>query len=531
MFSSCCVTVNGDGDTVQLAAEYNEPLFRLLIKHGLIDHLESSCGGKGLCGKCMLKASGRLSVMTAEERSLLGNQADKGYRLACFCYIKGDVVIALPQRVQPGLNQSESVLDTRYGFSVDLGITAVNIFLHNLRDKSAIDVVEAVTATAYAGKDRNSLIAYIAQHPGEQKRLHDDLVAQLDELMQQLLQRHMLDRHSVEHISFVGNTCMHHILGRVDMTPLSRPPYEPLTKDSLTFSATELGFRCAPNAQVQIAGVISDSIGSDVAADALVTGMYKSLYPVLMLDFGAEAEVVLGNKNLLLVSNARDCGVFHGIGVSCGATLPGKGVICKLWKEKYKIYYETNDNSAPVGLYGSALIDAIQIMLSVGIIDTTGRMLPASQLRPSKLRMLGQVNGEQVFYISKKDNIYITQQDVRIIQKAKASVLASIQMLIEHFEMDQDKLEDELSGVYLVGVFSGLMDIHNAIKIGLLPRKLEKISFGMGNAAAEGAGLLLHSPRARANMEHIRTYARHIEFTQQEKYMQYYQAALEFRSF
>ena len=41
---------------------------------GLFAALGYACGGCGLCGKCTVKAAGRLSKMNAEERSMLGDE-------------------------------------------------------------------------------------------------------------------------------------------------------------------------------------------------------------------------------------------------------------------------------------------------------------------------------------------------------------------------------------------------------------------------------------------------------------------------
>ena len=65
------------------------------------------------------------------------------------------------------------------------------------------------------------------------------------------------------------------------------------------------------------------------------------------------------------------------------------------------------DGKAPIGLCGCALFEALELMLDVGIIDASGRMLRPEELRPSKLRMLGTVEGEQVvFHRPQAQNIY-----------------------------------------------------------------------------------------------------------------------------
>jgi ferredoxin len=59
--------------------------------------IKESCGGKGKCGKCVVKVvSGEVSELSKAEKKLLDEEEiSKGYRLACETEIKGDVEIEL----------------------------------------------------------------------------------------------------------------------------------------------------------------------------------------------------------------------------------------------------------------------------------------------------------------------------------------------------------------------------------------------------------------------------------------------------
>lgn len=527
MAVECSVTVNSADESFSFTAEYNEPLFALLIKRGLIHHLETPCGGKGLCGKCLLRAVGRLSKMSAEERSLVGDElAEKGYRLACCCYIKGDCVITLPQR-ETRQEGSEPQPEDDYGFSVDLGTTTIQLSLHNLHTKQTVAIQEELNCQRALGFDVKSRIARWKTDPEQRTLLHGMLVSQLDSMIKAALEHAGVSPSSVSEVRAVGNTCLLHMLANVDVSPLASYPFEPLTKDNLTLSCKDAGLTALPSAQLDITGVISGFIGSDAVAAALVTGMYKSIMPVLQIDFGTNVEVLMGNRNVLLACSTDAASAFEGAGISCGMT-HRNGAICKLWKEKYKVLYKTIGGTEPTGICGTALLEAIEIMLDVGIIDSTGRMRRPEELKPSKLRMIGTVNGEQVFFISRKHRIYITQNDIRAVQLAKAAVLTCVQTLFEQFDITGP---DELSAVYLGGIFGGILSVKTAVNIGLLPAAAENICYGIGNAASQGAALLLHSPRARATAEHIRTYARTLHPENDEDFQERFTRAMEFRRF
>ncbi|MDR1308592.1 MAG: ASKHA domain-containing protein [Deltaproteobacteria bacterium] len=56
-------------------------------------HLDAPCGGRGRCGKCLVKASGRLEPPGEREAGLL--EGHEGYRLACLARCAGDASVGL----------------------------------------------------------------------------------------------------------------------------------------------------------------------------------------------------------------------------------------------------------------------------------------------------------------------------------------------------------------------------------------------------------------------------------------------------
>lgn len=496
MSVECAVTVKCGQETVSITAPYNKSLFALLLRRGFLQHRDTACGGCGLCGKCTVKAAGRLSKMNAEERSMLGDElVSKGYRLACCCYIKGDCTITVPDKREASQKNAESV-QRGYGISMDIGDFVVTASLQDLSKNIQLDIISQANAQADMGDAENRVRIWTE---GGAAKLRALLTSQLDSITDELMFKNGVT--AISRICAVGSTCMLHMLAGVDISGL---PQNPLTCDNLALSGREASLAKAPEAAVELCGAISGSIGSDTVAAALVTGMYKSLMPVLLINFGAEVNILMGNSSVLLACSVPMGDIFEGRNITCGVPVR-PGAIYKLWKEKYKVCYRTVDGKAPIGLCGCALFEALELMLDVGIIDASGRMLRPEELRPSKLRMLGTVKGEQVFFIDRKHKIYITQEDVYRIQHAKAAVLAAVRCMFEQFDITEPA---DMSAVYLGGIFGGMISPKTAVNTGLLPALCEKICYGIGNAAIEGATIMLRSARARATAEHVRTYAR-----------------------
>lgn len=89
--NSCSVTFL-PFERVQVVAS-GESLIRAALQAGV--HINASCGGEGVCGKCRIllekgEVDGGLSERIKPEES------DKGYRLACLSKVTGDVVVRIP---------------------------------------------------------------------------------------------------------------------------------------------------------------------------------------------------------------------------------------------------------------------------------------------------------------------------------------------------------------------------------------------------------------------------------------------------
>ena len=82
---------------ISVAVEQNESLIRAAMEAGV--HINASCGGTGVCGKCrILLEAGTLEVGVSEHLSV--EDREKGYRLACLSQVASDVVIRIPVESQ-----------------------------------------------------------------------------------------------------------------------------------------------------------------------------------------------------------------------------------------------------------------------------------------------------------------------------------------------------------------------------------------------------------------------------------------------
>ncbi|UCG09572.1 MAG: DUF4445 domain-containing protein [Desulfobacterales bacterium] len=78
---------------MEISVSDGETIIRAALEIGV--HVNASCGGEGVCGKCRVivedgTVEGGISEMLSQE------DQDKGYRLACQAAIKGDLIVRIP---------------------------------------------------------------------------------------------------------------------------------------------------------------------------------------------------------------------------------------------------------------------------------------------------------------------------------------------------------------------------------------------------------------------------------------------------
>ena len=99
-------------------AEKGDNLLETAMQAGV--HINASCGGRGVCGKCRVRIAGG-SVGSLPNPLLSGNDWAMGFRLACTSTITEDVVVEIPFESQV----DRSIL-TRSAILSDLGSSAAN---------------------------------------------------------------------------------------------------------------------------------------------------------------------------------------------------------------------------------------------------------------------------------------------------------------------------------------------------------------------------------------------------------------------
>lgn len=441
-----------------------QPLQTLLQAAGI--RREHPCGGKGRCGKCVVRLDGEVSEPNAAEKAA-------GARLSCQAVILGDATVWLD--AHDSMTQIETGSDSiaalapmpgEFGAAVDIGTTTLVLKVCELSGG-------AVVATAACVNPQRSVAADVigrieAAMSGALDDLRLSVVAALEQLLKEACTSAGIREEQVESLVITGNTTMLYLLTGRDPEPLSHAPFR---ADCLFgYETTLLGRRA------YLPRCMDAFVGADITCAVLASGMTESPGPALLCDIGTNGEIALWKAGTLYATSTAAGPAFEGAGISCGCgSIPG--AIDRVWLENDRVCCHTIGDLPAVGLCGSGLIDAISVFLATEDIDETGATEPPE--------------------LPLSDSVALQPKDVRAVQLAKAAIAAGIQTLLE----STDTALSEIADFAICGGFGTHLDLRSAVAIGLIPGELAKKARVLGNAAMTGALRILLDQRMRPQAE------------------------------
>ena len=462
----------------QIQAECGEKLSAYL-------HIDAPCGGKGKCGKCKVVAKGALSPISDAERGFLTErEIAQGVRMACMAQVLGDVEVFTrsqePLQIVTGGDGAVRVGNStvkKYGVAVDIGTTTVVVGLY-----SATGVLLGKTGalnpqTAW-GADVISRIE--SSLSGQGKALQTAILSTIERLAEGLCEEYGVALAEVDSAVFTGNTTMLYLLTNTPVDGLARMPFALDRPFGETVLAKDLGLKgFAPDMEIYLPPCISPFIGADTTCALLSSLMLEKGGTAFLADVGTNGEMVLLFDGKLYACSTAAGPAFEGAGLTFG--MRGEvGAIDHVRVENEKLRFQVIGNEGAKGICGSGVVDLIAALLQTEQLDETGYM-----------------EGD----ISLADGVIFTRKDVRAVQLAKGAIYAGICTLLKTVGISVEQLDTFL----LAGGFGGSLDLENAGKIRLLPSAVIPKTQVLGNAAYNGAAILLFDKDSRARCEKLVT--------------------------
>jgi len=372
------------------------------------------------------------------------------------------------------------------GVAIDLGTTYINASLCNLITGERLK--ETILSNPQISMGTDILHRLVAANENEKQAqwLQRVVIDAIGESITEITGKERKLLEAIEKVYIVGNTAMLSLMTGHNIKKLLKPEswLEPITcypKAALEW-ADVWGLR--KTTDIQVLQPLGGFVGSDLLAGLLYTKMDQLKEPALFIDFGTNSEITLWDGNKFWVTAAAGGPAFEGCGISCGmAALPG-AVYCIDNTNKYDEWqYSVIGGKEPKGVCGSAMVDALALLLKTQALHPNGRI---KEKNKEELSLPGLP-------------LSLTHRDIDIFQRAKAAIAAGWETLY----LEAGIKLDRLSTIYIGGAFGEYLNPNNAMSIGLLPLLSPERVKVLGNTALNGCLEIISCPE-KNTLESIR---------------------------
>ena len=291
---------------------------------------------------------------------------------------------------------------------------------------------------------------------------------------QKTTQRDFVER-NITKIIIAGNTTMFHLLMGYSCEKLGKYPFESKHLGEVHCVLRDIIGEdcCSENAQIPVVLLpgISVFVGADIVSGMLACRGFESSKLSLLIDLGTNGEMVVGNKEKIVVTSVAAGPAFEGGNIFCGcAGIPG--AISQVRIQNRRAVVKTIKNvMPPVGICGSGVISVIAQIKKNKLMDKEGKMsFPYDE------------QGYLLWADGKGKKIILLQKDIREFQLAKAAVRAGIELLLKEYCCRAADVET----IYLAGGFGMGISEEDAIETGILPKEFHGKIQIVGNASLKG---------------------------------------------
>jgi len=482
-------TLAAEGSSILRAAELaGEPL-------------SAECGGRGACGRCLV----RILEGEVPEYRVPRREAGLAEVLACLTPVHGPLTVQplveaqLPKLVSGGRYIGvkplaawapwplpfEPLVEGReaedLGVALDIGTTTLRLLLIRLSDGAILGEAGAYNPQISKGAD------VIARIVAAEKGGLGELAAAIRGAVAAMIAEAAggLDSAYIRGYVVAGNVTMIHLLLGEDPSGIRRVPSEPRALAFAPVDAADLGWPGRGGAPVHTVPGAGGWVGGDILAGAVRAGFSRAVQTALYVDLGTNGEIVFGNADFALACACSAGPAFEGGGIRCGMRAD-RGAVdgAAIDAETGAVELSVIGGGRVRGLCGSGLIALADALFRAGWIDRAGKLTASV---PGERRVEGKWGA--AFALSADQRVALWERDLGSLVRAKAAVFAGVRSLVDSLGPGGPSIER----AYVSGNFGRYLNLPAAVGIGLLPDiPLGRYGY-IDNGSLEGAALSLLS--------------------------------------
>jgi len=370
----------------------------------------------------------------------------------------------------------------RLAIAVDIGTTTLAASLIDRNSCERLAFLGARNPQGTFGPDVVSRLQAACESGDNLAALQSSINRILEEMVEDLLDTAGVPPADVDCIALAGNPTMEHFLLGLPVDSLAYPPFRPLFREGRRLQSTSLGWKLDLNAY--LFPLPGGFVGGDLVA--FLFGNQAESTPrtaTLYLDLGTNGEIALLSGERIFATSAAAGPAFEGGNLACGMpALPG--AIERVEITGSHLSLATIGGQTPSGICGSGVIDTVSEMLQEGLIDATGRLLPPEEIASTLGNRIVEIGTSPSFvlYRDATRTVFLSQEDIRQVQLAKAAIRAGMEILCQRAGIDEIDLEK----VVLTGSFGAVLSPEGLKNVGIFPENMVKIASFIREGALAG---------------------------------------------
>ena len=459
-----------------------------------------------------------------------------------------------------------------YGIAIDVGTTTIAAYFCNMRTMEVLDTVSMMNPQCKYGEDVMARITYHMQNPGGLERMSDDLIEGLNGLIKKACEgTHpprkkkkddngkvvkdeegnpvmveapeegktylRLSPSDIVDLTLGGNTAMHHIMLKLDPQYVGLAPFPPVVHRSLDIRARDLGININKSSNVFVMPNEAGFVGADNVCVLGTEKPHMSDELQLIIDIGTNGELVLGNRDKLISSSCATGPALEGAQLAFGMrAAPGAIERIKIDPDTHDVDYKVIGREAWLkyskpeemktkGICGSGILDVLAELYRSGVVAKSGRF--SKDQKSDRFRKNPDNPRQKEFVIAWANetsigkDVVITQKDVRQIQLAKGALYTGCKLMMRRMGIDK------VDTIKIAGAFGTHVAKDKALIMGLFPDcDLDNV-MSVGNAAGDGARVVLLDRTMRDDANWISRNVEYIELTVEKDFEQQFMESMQ----
>ena len=405
-----------------------------------------------------------------------------------------------------------------YGIAIDIGTTTVSgVIIDLLSGKILAKASSGNGQIRYGADVINRIIEQ--QKPGGVEKLQKAIVEEtMNPMIINMCRAAKIAPERIYRMSIGANTTMNHLLVGVDGDPIRMEPFIPTFFGTDSIHGRDLGLKVHPDARVIIAPNIGSYVGGDITAGTLVSMVWAKEEFSLFVDLGTNGELVFGNSDFMMSCACSAGPAFEGGDISCGMRATDGAIeACTIDPVTMEPTFTIvgDEDTKPIGLCGSGIIDVIAELFRCRIIGPNGKFIrEGDRIRHDKYGIGSYVLATKDEAGSVKD-VEINEVDIDNFIRAKGAIFSAIYTMLVSLDFDVSMIEN----VYVAGGIGSGINMENAVNIGMFPDiGVEKYHY-IGNSSLAGAYAMVLSEQAEEKVYELAKNMTYMELSTTPGYM------------